>query len=393
MRLRVQGAIFASLLLISSCSGDTQRTNGRLESFLTDSTTSSIVEITTTTAPVEDPSAVLQKLIEKSDIKFSTPVIEHSCGKFSLIHDEAEPTILKWDGNDWINADFSFATTFDPEILVDQHWVADVTLDGDPEIVLNWFYEGGNRSFGQVISANAEDCIWSYATLVDGCGDSETIDNLTYVSSESLQGSGFLNCYGGRVGFSLVWTPEIGVFVTAPLGGEKYCNGLTESFDLPLSTCSEGWAVRMAQEALIGRGARIEADGQFGPASQIAVISLQQSLNLPRTGQLDGPTWASLFPAGSEEFPDFDGDGVSSPREIGHASGAFDSYEAVSGASTPLSPRVTVVRTYCEQRQTALSSDMRGPLIEYRQITEYSNGRKKIEVVGTSWSNLSGKCY
>jgi hypothetical protein len=134
-------------------------------------------------------------------------------------------------------------------------------------------------------------------------------------------------------------------------------------------------------------------DGQFGPASLLAILSHQESLGIPKTGQLDGPTWASLFPAGSEEFPDFDADGVSSPREIGHASGAFGFFEESSGGGATLSPRVTVVRTYCEQRRTALTSDMRGPLIEYRQITEYSNGRKKIEVVGTSWSNLSGKCY
>jgi hypothetical protein len=392
MRHHIKTLFISSLIFMSSCSDESSRTNGKLEGFLTEAPSTTISSIAPTTAVVQDPSTSLRDLVERSKVAFSTPIIKHSCGTFALIHTDAEPTILKWDRGEWTGAIFNFATVFDPEIAVEQHWIADVTNDNDSDIILNWFYDGGNRSFGQVIYANTDDCIWRYATLVDGCGDSETIDNLTFVSDVELQGSGSINCYGARTGFKLEWYPDAEVFVTAPIDGAKYCNGLTESFDLPLSACAQGWAVQMAQESLVERGAQIDRDGQFGPATLLAVLKHQRSLDLPLTGQLDGPTWASLVSAGSEEFPDFDGDGVSSPREIGHASGAFEIYEDGSGTKTPTSPQVTVTRTYCEERRTALTSDMRGPLIEYRLITEYSNGRTKTEVVGTSWSNLSGKC-
>lgn len=387
-----RGLLVISLLLVTSCSKETTRSNELLGDVLTGPSSTTTQPELTTTVPAADPAVLLRSLVETSGIAFTTPVISHSCGTFALIHDDAEPTILKWDDTEWTNASFAFATTFDPGVFVEQHWIADVTSDGEPEIILNWFYDGGNRSFGQVVSASSPECTWHYLSTIESCGDSEVVDNLTYVPNGQLQGSGFINCSGERAGMKLTWDPVLGVFIAGPLDGEKYCNGLTETIDLPLSTCSESWAIQMAQRVLVERGAQIDTDGQYGPATQLAVLRLQQSLGIQLSGQLDGETWASLFPAGTDEYPDFDGDGVSSPREIGHASGALENYEEGTGSGAPLSPRVTVVRTYCEQRRTALTSDMRGPLIEYRLITEYSNGRKKYEVVGTSWSNLSGKC-
>jgi hypothetical protein len=388
-----RGAILIILSLTVSCGGSSDPSNETLDDILTgpSSVASQVAQSSTTTPPL-DPQLDLTNLVDSSGIKFSTPVVSHSCGQFALVHKEAEPSILQWSGSEWASAPFSYATTFDPEIAVDQHWIDDVTGDGDPEIILNWYSDGGNRGFGQVISANSPECIWHYLSLVDGFGDSEVIDNLAVVGDGQLGGSGFIDGSGGRVGLRLNWEAQFGLFVAMPLEGEKFCDGLTESFDLPLSNCSEGWAVRMAQESLVDRGAKIDTDGQYGPATQLAVLTFQKSLGIKLTGQLDGETWASLFPAGSDEFPDYDGDGVSSPREIGHALGAFEYYDEGSGPGATLSPRVTVVRTYCDERRTALTSDVRGPLIDYLFVTEYSNGRKKIEVVGSSWSTLSGKC-
>ncbi len=393
MKSFARGAILIALLLTVSCGESSDRSNEMLGDVLTgpSSLPSQITQSSTTNPPM-DPQLALTGLINTSGTKFTTPVISHSCGQFALIHNEAEPSILRWSGSEWAIAPFSYATTFDPEIAVDQHWIDDVTGDGDPEIILNWYSDGGNRSFGQVISANSPDCIWHYLPVVDGCGDSEVIDNLTVVGDGQLEASGFIDCSGGRVGLRMNWQAPFGLFIAMPLEGEKFCNGLTESFDLPLSNCSESWAVRMAQESLVGRGAKIDTDGQYGPATQLAVLTFQQSLGIHLTGQLDGETWASLFPSGTDEFPDYDGDGVSSPREIGHASGVFEYNGEGSGSGATLSPRVTVVRTFCEERRTALTSDVRGPLVEYWLVTEYSNGRKKIEVAGSSWSTLPGKC-
>jgi hypothetical protein len=393
MKRFTQGAILITFSLIVSCGGSSDRSSELLDDVLTgpSSVPAQIAQSSTTNPPL-DPQLALTDLVNSSGAVFATPVVSHTCGQFALVHKEAEPSIFQWSDSAWVSAPFSYATTFDPEIAVDQHWIDDVTDDGDPEIILNWYYDGGNRSFGQVISASSPDCNWRYLSLVDGFGDSEVIDNLAVVEDGQLGGSGFIDGSGGRVGLQMKWEAPFGLFVAMPLKGEKFCNGLTESFDLPLSNCSEGWAVRMAQESLVDRGAKIDTDGQYGPATQLAILTFQKSLGIQLTGQLDGETWASLFPAGSDEFPDYDGDGVSSPREIGHASGAFEYYGEASGSGARLSPQVTVVRTYCEKRRTALTSDMRGPLIEYLFVTEYSNGRKKIEVVGSSWSTLSGKC-
>lgn len=389
----IWGTTAAILLIAVSCGGSAEKGSQRLDQVLTGpSSTNGQAADTTNSIPPADSSKALELLIQSSGVVFSTSVISHSCGEFALVHKEAEPSLLRWNGSEWVSAQFSYLTTFDPEIAVEDHWVKDVTGDGNPEIILNWFYDGGNRGFGQVISAEEPGCTWHYISAVDGCGDSEVIDNLSVISDGNLQGSGFIDCSGGRVGTQLEWNEDLGIFVTRPLEGEKFCNGLTESFDLPLSNCSKGWAVKMAQDSLIDRGSQIDADGQFGPATQLAILNLQKLLGIQLTGQLDGDTWSSLFPPGSEEYPDYDGDGVSSPREIGHASGAFETYEAGTESNNNLSPKVSVVKTYCEKRQTALTSDVRGPLIEYWFVTEYSNGRKRVEIVGSSWSSLGGKC-
>jgi len=53
--------------------------------------------------------------------------------------------------------------------------------------------------------------------------------------------------------------------------------------------------VRLAQQRLITSGARITADGRFGPATRDAVMSHQRRRGLPATGIVDRSTWSALF--------------------------------------------------------------------------------------------------
>lgn len=52
--------------------------------------------------------------------------------------------------------------------------------------------------------------------------------------------------------------------------------------------------VKELQNMLIGKGARIEADGDFGPATEKAVKEFQAWSNLPQTGEIDEDTLKAL---------------------------------------------------------------------------------------------------
>jgi hypothetical protein len=245
-------------------------------------------------------------------------MFDHSCGLFALVHPGGETKLLRWEKPNWVGVDPFDLIPFDPELSLEEQWVADVTNDGKPEIVLQWLNEEANRSFGQVISNDGVDCTWRKISIIDGCGTSFVADNLSLVQS-FLQISGFVNCKGGRVSANLLWDSSLKVFIARPLEGNLFCGTLIENIDLPLSSCDEGWAVRMAQQALVEQGYAIDVDGQFGPATQIAVLSHQLSRGIVMSGILDGATWSSLFPPNRGAYPDFDGDGISSPREMAHS--------------------------------------------------------------------------
>jgi hypothetical protein len=345
-----------------------------------------------------DAEVSLSEIEQASQSKFSSGIVEHSCGTFAMVQSTGYPLLLEWSEPDWLPAEGA-STTLDYESGIDvvQSWSTDLTGDGDPEIVLSLEVEGANRGFGQILSANGEDCVWVYLSAVDGCSRAEVFDDLTVVGQRAV-GTGFVGCGNGRDSVEYAWLPQFGLFVAEPESGGPVCSSMWDDLDLPLSNCSEGWAVSMAQEEMDARGISVDIDGRFGPGTQRAVLEYQQLNGLPLTGQVDHVTWAAMYPVDADSdggwnyYPDYDGDGVSSPREIGHASGALEYYEEPSPVEPSRRQRPVVVRTYCETRTSGLTSNMRGPLIDYVLVTEYSNGYKTFQTVGSSWANFPGQC-
>lgn len=397
---RIAPCVLLSTAIVS-CGGA-----GGTDRFAT-TTTPALVEVATSTADIPSPSQVdpsvdleeaLDSIEKASSAVFSTGTFQHSCGEFALIQSSGYPLILTWVDEEWIPVEgASTSLEFDSGIDVLESWQTDLTGDGEPEVVLRLGIEGANRNFGQILSASPGECLWGYLTTVDGCSESEIVDDLAFEGSKAV-GTGFVSCGDGRDSIELEWLPEFSLFVAMPFQNSEFCFGMREDLDLPLSNCSEGWPVSMAQEAIADQGISVDIDGRFGPGTQRAVLRYQQELGLPLTGQVDPLTWSVMYPAGSSSadgwttYPDYDGDGISTPREIGHATGALEYYVE----SNPIQPsrrqKPTVVRTYCETRSSGLVSDMRGPLVDYVLVTEYSNGRKTFQTVGSSWANFPGRC-
>lgn len=87
-------------------------------------------------------------------------------------------------------------------------------------------------------------------------------------------------------------------------------------FELPLYLCDEGYPVTYVQVRLNEDGAGLEEDGQFGPATEAAVITFQRDWGLPTTGVVDLDTWAMMFMYWGLPGYDSDGNGVITPSEI-----------------------------------------------------------------------------
>ena len=88
-----------------------------------------------------------------------------------------------------------------------------------------------------------------------------------------------------------------------------------------------GELIRLFQTGLINHGSmRGPADGIFGPATQKAIISFQQTTNMPITGVINGATWTAVTGTDSPSLKDrslqltadFEGHGY------GKAEGDFD---------------------------------------------------------------------
>lgn len=98
---------------------------------------------------------------------------------------------------------------------------------------------------------------------------------------------------------------------------EVSCGGnYTEREALPLTPCVEGLGVSKMQEALIGFGYSIDADGYYGPGTARAVQEFQADAGLPPTGTCDAATWLAIV--GEQPGFDLDGDGVIGPNEIAY---------------------------------------------------------------------------
>lgn len=393
--------MIGTLIALVACGGGGQSVREAQVASSSSLTTEETPFSDSTTTVLENPADLersLEEIVAESEASFSTGAFEHSCGTFAMIRGDGPPAILKWVEDAWSSASMiTPEIELDPDLFVNDSWIEDVTGDGEPEVSISWFYEGGNRTFGQVLSASPDNCEWHYLEVIDGCGINQVFDDLTVVAS-GPRGTALIDCGYGRAGANFDFQSEFGVFVASPGDGESFCESMREDYDLPLSNCSEGWAVRMAQEEMAANGISVDTDGRYGPGTQMGVLRYQIQNDLPLTGQVDPLTWSLMYPVGSgedsewNEYPDYNGDGISSPREIGHASGAFGYFEESAPVETSRRQRPVVVRTYCETRSSGLVSDMRGPLIDYVLVTEYSNGYKTYQTVGSSWSSFSGQC-
>ena len=274
------------------------------------------------TEPPVSPSSLLNDFAFQT----TTEIFDHACGTFALGHSSGAPTLLQWDGSTWTEVSGLIDTSqIGAERSVFEYWLNDVTGDGQPDITINWTVDGANRTIGTVLEASSADCLWAYAHVVDSCGSYGYFEDSVVVSGIGLAGTGFPGPCGSRDDVRFVWEPTVEMFVVRRSDPSiRLCADLFEDYDLPLSVCSEGWAVSMAQEALVNQGIGVDIDGQFGSGTQVGVIEYQQLRGLPVTGIVDPQTWAEMYPVDGDFYPDYDGDGVSSPREIGDRSGAFE---------------------------------------------------------------------
>ena len=390
--------VFSILVILAGCSSvesSTSQSSGSVQS-----TTFATSVPSSTASSVDVPRGPAQARLElerNPNLKHVSDVIAHKCGDFVFVQSADTTSISIWDGSDWLAADSQVnPIQVDPDTVVNSLWIEDVTEDLEPEIIVSWLVPGANRTFGQIISASDPDCEWNYISQVGGCGTSTTFDDLEYYNSNYfVVGTGFTDCAEGRTDVNFLWDRRFSRFVTGAVAPNPFCYTFREDFDLPLRNCSEGWAVQMAQEAIATAGISVDTDGRFGPGTSDAVLLYQQRKNLPLSGEVDFLTWSIMYPVGSEVssdgwdyYPDYDGDGVSSPREIGHASGAFEYVDSTPYQGPPRASRPKEIRRYCESRQSGLISNMRGPRIDYTLVIEYSNGFVERRMVGSSWDNF-----
>lgn len=262
---------------------------------------------------------------------FTTGPFEHSCGTFSLVQNSLDVSLMLEVEGTWEAIESAAFSLPEPAELV-EHGVVDVTGDGETEVILVWYPEFSSHSYGHVLTADAIDCEWIYAPILRGCGAGSLTADLEISENEELSTFEFLACWGGyRDKLPLVWNDEFRVFLAEPPPGLPYCESFADDvLDLPIGLCSGGWVVGMGQEALAFEGIDVDRDGRFGPGTRLATLAYQRVKGLELTGVFDEATWAAMYPVGGPngdnliEFPDFDGDGISSHREIGHGSGILE---------------------------------------------------------------------
>ena len=272
----------------------------------------------TTTTTVLSKADRLQLVASEQGFSFSSGVIENRCGDYAVLGSGGSPVVLVWAGSDW---------TLDPSIgdffsfsdgPVEGISLYDLTGDGLDELVVQ--VGGGMRSFGAVFMMQTGKCEWAAVPVIDSCGSALTYDSLAIRSGE-LVGSGFSAGCAGRDGVRFVWSDPVQRFIGRSSTREKVCDYFEyDEVMLPLTTCDEGWAVYMAQEHIFKTGIQLDVDGYFGPGTHRAVLQFQMRNNLEPTGIVDLETWGKMFPADWDRgYPDYDGDGISTPVEMSHS--------------------------------------------------------------------------
>lgn len=89
------------------------------------------------------------------------------------------------------------------------------------------------------------------------------------------------------------------------------CDDYSYDDELPISVCSRGLSVELAQEQL-----GLNVDGFFGPGTRAAIEDFQASAGLVVDGVLDVETWRLLGAGEGLPYDDFNGDGVIDGSEI-----------------------------------------------------------------------------
>ncbi len=368
-----------------------------------DSTTTTLpppepaVDSTTTALPPPDPAVELQSLASVEGYGFSSGVISTDCGEVAFLGSGSPAALVHWSGEEWISNESVASLTGQFVNPVEDVATRDLNRDGVDELVVSMDPNGGMRSFGFVLSADRSSCTWNWLPLVDSCGDSRTYDSIALDRSGRLVGSGFPGGCSGRAEVVFEWYSGVERLVARGADGSSTCDGfyIEGEFDLPLMTCDNNWAVEIAQQVLSDEGYDVDIDGYFGPGTQIAVLEYQHDNELYRSGVLDGETWGSMFPINPDlGYVDYDGDGIPSPVEIGHYSGADLLYQDDGIADPPrraVEPgEPFVVAVECEARPTGIVSSWTGPQYIYKQYHVMSDGRRVLAGTSHSGGGSSG---
>lgn len=284
--------------------------------------TTTVEETTTTTTTIPiTPESVLESTMASRGMTFTTGVVNDSCGQMAVVSDEFVTELWAWDGAQWTAAQGSRGALADaPARAISGATLVDLSGDGNGEWVISWELDPAfdNRPWGVVLWGQEQGCDWETVWMVDSCGGEKYFAGLNYNRFDGLTGSGFPSACSGRTTIAFEWVNGADAFVGRPVSAsEVICPEYEFNLDLALQLCDESWAVEMMQYYLAERGYAIRPDGYFGAGTQEAVMHFQQSNGLVPDGLVGPITWSTMFPP-SWDYPDYDGDGVSTPREMAH---------------------------------------------------------------------------
>jgi len=283
-----------------------------------------------TSKPMEGAIEALDDLVQSIGSERLSDVFENSCGTFAVTFDPGYVDIQKWNGESWSSLPRVEPPTFirreelqssggSDELRKVAVW--DVTGDNEVDVVFDLRF-GNGSTYTLVLTPDENSCKWFYPSVFDACGWGFGLTNAR-AGGDQLVAEGELRCDGSpEVKVVYTWFKEINSFIGAPMNSEPYCGFVENDLSFFIKMCDSGRVVQLVQEALVRSGIEVKIDGQFGIETQAGVIAYQQRMDLEVIGHVEIETWASMYPAGGPDrsdfakFPDYDGDGISSPSEI-----------------------------------------------------------------------------